>query len=388
MRFHSTVAIFALTCVSVVGCAQKRTTTSAKPADANGIHNATAGNEELQQQPEKKPRFASDAPVYVDGKPAGVIRFVELPASVQPKVIKLAGGYSQTNFTFNDYFRAIGVDVAKVKSLHLYGGKRVVVVEAAELRRMGAKLQFSFLRGDRGKVRMEWPAEKLNVNTTIDLLTRVAVYVDKQPPHLDGEGSLAMPDGTKVADDKMPYVDTEAGNGTRVYIDGSYVATVKRRKLGEDLRVPAADAEDVRFSLAGYTRTLGVDGQNAKAIDFVAGDDVVGRVDGAGARQLSFSLPRHNQGRISVDLPSPTTETASGPASSTASSTASSSNQIATIETIETSHVRVSAVQIFVKTDPPARTLVDPKSVVETGGGGGGGGGTSANGAVSGADND
>ncbi len=356
MRLLSTVAIFTLTCVGVVGCAQKRTTATAKPIDANGV----TASSSTEQVPEKKPRFASDAPVYLDGKSVGVIRFVELPPSVKAKVIKLPGGYSQTNFTFNDYFKAIGVDVAKIQALHLYGGKRTVVVDAAELHRMGDKLQFSFIRGDRGKVRMEWPAQKLNVNTTIDMLTRVAIYVDKQPPHLDSEGDLAMPDGTKVAEDKMPYVDTEAGNGTRVYIDGSYVATVKRRKLGEDLRVPAQDEQDVRFSLAGYTRTLGVDGANAKAIDFISGDDVVGRVDGAAAKQLSFSLPRHNQGRISVDLPS----------------TAS-----------EMSHVRVSSVQIFVKTDPPARTLVDPKSVVEMGGGGGGGG-TSANGSAPAADDD
>ncbi len=359
MRFLSTVAIFTLTCVSVVGCAQKRTTTSAKPADANIASSTT------EQVPEKKPRFASDAPVYVDGKSVGVIRFVELPPSVKAKVIKLPGGYSQTNFTFNDYFKAIGVDVAKIQALHLYGGKRTVVVDAAELHRLGDKLQFSFIRGDRGKVRMEWPAQKLNVNTTIDMLTRVAIYVDKQPPHLDTDGDLAMPDGTKVAEDKMPYVDTEAGNGTRVYIDGSYVATVKRRKLGDDLRVPAADAQDVRFSLAGYTRTLGIEGRTPettpKAIDFISGDDVVGRVEGASAKQLSFSLPRHNQGRISVDLPS---------------------------AKAETSHVRVSSVQIFLKTDPPARTLVDPESVVEMGNGGGGGGGTSANGSTTAADDD
>jgi hypothetical protein len=368
MRFLSTVAIFALTCASVAGCGQKRTTTTAKPVDGNTVANATSSAE---QQPEKKPRFASDAPVYVDGKSVGVIRFVELPSSVKGKVVKLPGGYTQTNFTFNDYFKAIGVDLAKVQAVHLYGGKRIVVLDAAELHRLGSRLQFSFLRGDRGKVRMEWPAEKLNINTTIDLLTRVAVYVDKQPPHMDSDDHLAMPDGTRVAEDKMPYVDSEAGNGTRVYVDGNYVATVKRRKLGEELRVPAADETDARFSLAGYTRSLGVnglDGQNGgssvRAIDFVSGDDVVGRVDGAGAKQLSFSMPRHNQGRISVDLP---TETMA-----------------------ETAHVKVSAVQIFLKTEPPARTLVDPKSVVEMGGGGtgGNGGGTSANGATSAADDE
>lgn len=375
MRFHSTVAIFALTCVSVAGvaaCGQKRTSSSAaaKPVQAPTTSTETGSSSSTSEQPEKKPRFSQDAPVYVDGKPVGVIRFVELPTAVKPRTVKLAGGFSQTNFTFNDYFKAVGVDLAKVKSVQLYGGKRVAVIDASEFHRLGDKLQFSFLRGDRGKVRMEWPSEKLNVNTTIDLLTRVAVYVDKEPPHTDKNNDLVMPDGTKVAEDKMPYVDSEAGNGTRVYVDGAYVATVKRRKLGEELRVPAMDETDARFSLAGYTRSLGVDGTHAKAIDFVSSDDVVGRVDGAGAKQLSFSMPRHNQGRISVDLPTDA-PTGIGP---------------------ETAHVRVSAVQIFLETEPPARTLVDPKSVVESGGngsgGGGNGGGSSANGSVAAADDE
>jgi hypothetical protein len=386
MRFLSTVAIFALTCVSVVGCGQKRSTIAApaaKPADAKSVSALVAAgapkDAPADAVPEKKPRFSSDAPVYVDGKPAGVIRFVELPSSVKGKVIKLPQGYEQTNFTFYDYLTAIGVDLAKVQSLHLYGGKRVVVVDAKELHRLGPKLQFSFLRGDRGKVRMEWPAQRLNVNTTIDMLTRVAVYVDKAPPHMNENNALVMPDGTVVAEDKMPYVDSEQGNGTRVYVDGAFVATVKRRKLGEDLRVPAADAQDARFSLAGYTRTLGVDGQKAQAIDFVSGDDVVGRVDGPSAKQLSFSLPRHNQGRISVDLPS--TESAS---------VASAASDPQKLTAVETSPVRVSAVQIFVKTTPPARKLVDPKSVADMGGGGGGSGsgGATANGAVPAADDE
>jgi len=354
MRFHSTVATFALLCVGVVsvgGCGQKRTTAIAKPAQT------PASTDVTQQQPEKKPRFSSDAPVYVDGKAVGVIRYVELPSSVKPIVVKLPGGFSQMNFTFNDYFKAIGVDLSKVQSVQLYGGKRVAILDASEFHRLGNKLQFSFLRGDRGKVRMEWPGDKLHTNTTIDLLTRVAVYVDKAPPHVDQHNDLIMPDGSRVADDKMPYVDSEAGNGTRVYIDGSYVATVKRRKLGEDLRVQGTDENDAKFSLAGYTHSLDAETTNAKAIDFVAGDDVVGRVDNTGAKQLSFSMPRHNQGRISVDLPSESADNSAA-------------------------HVRVSAVQIFVKTAPPSRKLVDPASIENSGGGGGGGGngGSSANG--------
>jgi hypothetical protein len=344
----------------VGGCAQKRATPVAKSANPMGAPAPASpplANEATQNDQVKKPRFG-EATVYVDGKTVGVLRFPELPASCKPKVVKTGGGYDQINYSINDYLTGVGVDTTKVKGLHLYGGKRAAVLDEAAYKRLGDRLEFSYLQRDRGKVRMEWPAAKLGINTTIDILTGIAVYVEKTPPHIE-KYDLVMPDGTRV-EDKVPYADLEQGNGTRVYVDGALVSTVKRKKLTNDIVVPANDIEN-HFSLAGYAKSVGVADGQARAIDLVAGDDVVGRYTADTVRDVSFAVPRHNQGKILVDLKADDAHTMSQQA-------------------------KVSAVQIYVKTAPPSRKIIDPSTAPEAkpGGGNGGGGGGSNDDATSG----
>jgi hypothetical protein len=335
---------------AVTGCAQKHPTPTAKSANPTQASSPVsppplAQGSQTQTTEEKKPRFG-EATVYVDGKTVGVLRFPELPAACKPKVVPVGGGYTQINYSINDYLTGVGVDTKKVKGLHLYGGKRAALLDEKEYKRIGARLEFSYLQRDRGKVRMEWPAEHLNTNTTIDMLTGVAVYVEKEPPHLQGY-DLVMPDGSRVGD-KVPYADLEQGSGTRVYVDGALVATVKRKKLGSDIAVPANDIEN-HFSLEGYAKSVGVPAGQARAIDLVAGDDIVGRYSADTVHDVSFAVPRHNQGKMLVDLRGDTT----------------------------TKQAKVSAVQIYVKSAPPSRKIVDPSSAPEAtpGGGNGGGGG-------------
>jgi hypothetical protein len=338
---------------TVTGCAQKRTTPTAKTADPVQQASMKSPPPSAPDTVEKKPRFG-EATVYVDGKTVGVLRFPELPASCKGKVVNVGGGYTQINYSINDYLAGVGVDTKKVKGLHLYGGKRAALLDEKEYKRIGARLEFSYLQRDRGKVRMEWPGERLNTNTTIDMLTGVAVYVEKEPPHLEGY-DLVMPDGTKVGD-KVPYADLEQGSGTRIYVDGALVSVVKRKKLGADIAVPANDIEN-HFSLAGYAKSVGVADGQAQAVDLVAGDDIVGRYSADTVRDVSFAVPRHNQGKILVDLKGDTT----------------------------TKQAKVSAVQIYVKSVPPSRKIVDPSTAPEAapgqgnGGGGGGGGSQDAN---------
>jgi hypothetical protein len=328
VRIALCALLVSLAGVAVVGCAQKRTPPLARavtPPVATAAVPAPPREDEGVADRVKRPRLG-EAAVYLDGKPAGVLRRLELPATLSGKVLHLAGGYETTRYPFTDYARSLGIDAKRVRAVHLYGGSRVSVVDAAEWRRIGDRLMFSFVQGDRGKPRVHYPGMKLNVNTTIDMLSGVAFYVDKEPPVLK-DGELVMPDGARVAE-KVPYAPEEQGNGTRVYVDGALVGTVKRKKLTNDLLVPG-DEDARRFSLLAYATKLRPEAAKAKSIDLVAGDDVVARLPDA-AKKVTFQVPAHNRGQAVVDVP---TDDGSRAA-------------------------RISAVQIWVQSAPPSRTVV------------------------------
>lgn len=299
----------------VGGCAQKRTQPVAQSAPP-----AAPAPAEPPEVREKQPRFG-DSAVYIDGKPVGVVRLGELPAGLKGKTYDLGSGYTQTHYGFVDYVRALGVDRTRIKAMHLYGGRRAVVVDKKELARIGDEITFTFNRGSRGgKPRVHWPHRKIHVNTTIDMLSSVAVYVDKEPPILDKDGELVMPDGSPI-EGKVPYAPEEQGNGTRVYVDGDLVGTVKRKKLTDDIMTG-----DDRFSLLGYAARLRPAAKDAKTVDLLAGDDVVGQLSPEAAKTLAFNVPQHNRGQAVVDL--------------------------------NGTRARVSAVQIYVNQKPPARPVV------------------------------
>jgi hypothetical protein len=331
------------------GCHSKHAQPIAKPAPA-----AAATVEPVSTaDTEKRPRLG-EAAVYVDGQARGVLRRLELPNTLQAHVVTRPGGEQATRFYFAEYAKALGIDPLKVRALHLYGGSRVSLVDRAEFQRIGGEIAFAFSQDDRGKPRVRWPSKKLNVNTAIDMLSAVAFYVDKEPPHLlIEEGTLAMPDGSPV-EGKVPYAPAEQGNGTRVYVDGALVGTVKRKKLTDDLIAPGdKESEPARFSLLAYASKLSVDAKRAKAVDIISGDDLIARLDSSGAGKVTFRVPSRNRGQANVEVP------ATDPAAAA---------RVA----------RVSAVQFFVKSTPPPRKVVAiddaPDAAPGNGGRVGGGG--------------
>lgn len=360
MQFAArTPLLIAALALSVVGCAQKRPSPVAKIAAPTAMTPPVAAEQDnAQADNTKRPRLG-DASVYVDGKTVGVLRILELPSGVKARHVKVGrdGEYEVTQYSFKEYAKSVGIDSAKVKGVHFYGGQRVAVVEGAEFHRIGDKLTFSFAQGDRGKPRVRWPSEPFKASTTIDMVTAVTFYVDKTPPHLDENNELVMPDGSKV-EGKVPYADNEQGHGTRVYVDGALVGVVKRKKLTNDIALPASDGP-TKFSLGDYAAKMGADAKQVKAIDLVAGDDVIAHVAPTSAKSVAFHVPPRNQGQILVDVP--VGQTPSGQEEKRAA--------------------RVSAVQIFVKTTPPARTITsldDAPAAAPAGNGGGNGSGSNS----------
>jgi hypothetical protein len=171
-----------------------------------------------------------------------------------------------------------------------------------------------------------------------------------------------MPNGLPV-EGKVPYAPEEQGNGTRVYVDGTLIGTVKRKKLTNDMLatldtanaktdtavVSDTKAGEDRFSLLSYATKLRPDAKQVKSVDLVAGDDVVARVTPEGARSLTFNVPARNRGQAVVDMPS-----ADG----------------------APRRARISAVQIYVSSTPPARAIVKlddaPEAALGSGQGGSG----------------
>lgn len=249
-----------------------------------------------------------DAAVYVDGKPKGVLRFLELPPTLKVRPQKLQDGREVARYRVAEYLESIGVDLAKLKTLHLRGGRsRVSIIPGSEVRKYKDSLLFSFTRGDSGKARMEWPDAPIEVNTTIDTMVAVTAYVERDPPRYDRQKRAYLDEnGEKI--EGIPFAKPEESlRGTRVYADGKLVASVKRKRLPDSVLSKSYTPKNPRFSLDSYLASTGVDPAKISTLAVVRGDFVVARLDAAAwkkAREKAeFSLAPGSEGRVIVHLP-------------------------------------------------------------------------------------
>lgn len=278
---------------AVAGCARK-------PAPAG-----TSATAQVVQAPitaaeaaprEKQPRI-KDGAVYVDGKITGFLKFNELP----PGLVGVVDRPGETEFGFASYLKALGVDVAKVRALHMHGG-RVSMLPGDSLRRGGDRVRFVFRGDGSGPARPRFAAgirPSMGLNTAIDMISAVSVYVDKEPPTENADFVLVYPDGTLVGEG-MPYADAEASAGTRVYFDGKLVSIVKRKSLSNDL-LATDDLSKPKFSLAAYLKAAGVDTQHAKRVELLGTDGEFVGVEPKELASMTFAVPARNKGLAVID---------------------------------------------------------------------------------------
>jgi hypothetical protein len=287
----------------------------------------------------KRGRFR-EATVYVDGDPRGILRALEMPPSLKTHAMASNVG-SIDRYYVAEYLQVLGVDIAKVKTLHFYGGRRIAVVSGSELRRFPTTLSFEFAGGDRGKPRMHFPGGDFQTNTSVDMISGIAVYVDKEAPRYindgGGAGYLAFADGKAI--EGVPYAPEEQLKGTRVYVDGVLVSTLKRKLLPNELLLDGYGASGpAPFSLAKYLDSIGASTKGARAIDLITGDDVVQRIDGkdwdSQKKTFAFTIPARSQGQLVIDIPS--------------------SNAL---------KAKISTIQIFARMEPPKRWIAPPEFV-------------------------
>lgn len=209
-----------------------------------------------------------DTGVYVDGKFVGLLAWAELPVALPVVWVQVKAsapkryGTSDTGwrwakerrYRWTDYLRAIGVDLAKVKELHVYGPKftDTIIATGKELRSKKADdFQFRFGGTVAGKGIPVVP-EKFGNGRSPDKIAAVMVYIDKKPPVLERNVGMVL-DGE--LQEGVPYFGTPLRGGVRVYLDDRLVAYIKRQDLPE---APKNAEGEPEWKLFEYLRSRGV----------------------------------------------------------------------------------------------------------------------------------
>lgn len=269
------------------GGSQAAATPAAAPVAGAGA--AAQGDEDR----DRRRRFR-DALVFVDGQPAGVLKFRELPPGLAPTLITYSPTKHAVRFSVWNYVASLGVDMARLKEVHLHGGRaRASVLPRAVLEKYRNTLTIQFTQQVTGKPSIKWPDDFAEPVTPLDIITEVSVYVDREPPRWSPEdGAYRMPDGTLRSG--VPFAAEKDVGGTRLYRDGKLVTFLRRPQEG--------DREAVR-DLAAAVKEAGVDLATVVAVDLVDEDRptrvALAEVAPGG---LGFSFPSRSQGRMKVHV--------------------------------------------------------------------------------------
>ncbi len=258
-----------LVVVLAVGCKSatetQKTASSGVPEKSERMILPDVGDGTTRRAPEKKKHIKNEFSsgqtrfkepgVYVDGKLVGILRFEELPVPLEPfwhteeamefvemgkpkqKVV-----YTQRRYRVTTYLEALGVDLKKVKEVHIYGGlKRPMakIVDGKSLLKHD-NLMFRFGSSVFGKPIAACPKE-LGMGKCPDQMTTMLVYIDKTPPTV--KDNKVYLNGKRITG--IPYLGDPIRGGVRVYKDNRYVTSIKRRELTkyEEIAEISADGQ-------------------------------------------------------------------------------------------------------------------------------------------------
>lgn len=318
LRCHLALAVFAS---ALVACSKKAPEpTAAKPAAVATAKRATT---EIDDKPgafdPNDPKHGTrklmnlDAPVFVDGVQAGVLRYGDLV--IEPA--KMLEGETPA-YAVYDYLKSIGVAPETVKSVHFHGNNdRIGSIEGAELVKDKARFTFTFSSQTTGAPLQRWDTEGLKNEFVVHELRKVSVFVKKAPVAIHPQKRCHL-DAKNQCTDAVPYAERDAVHGTRVYVDGKMVGFVKRRQIQDAVLMGKTEAGDQKYNVARFVQSLGVSADGIQAVELVAGDDVVGRATPEQfdrlASEFFFTLPKHNHGKVRVHVPIELQATGESPA--------------------------------------------------------------------------
>jgi len=293
-----------------LACSSKKDETAqaaaSKPKDAGGIdaqlgtsgrHRAQESSDWVPAEFKKGGAKWKDAGVYVDGKPLALLFFGEMPRGLKPfwKEDDEKGDPETQRFRIADYLEALGVDLSKVKELHIYGGGlHVLVVSGKDLLAYRDGLHFRFGRGTSGKPLLGIPAG-MKLNTLFDKIQGLAVYIDKKPPKLNQDDLLEM-DGKPV--EGVPYFGEPLRGGVRVYKDDHLALHLKRNKLKESEDIASVVDGELRWKLAPFLAKYGVDLADVVVAEVIRDDKRSEQLSKADLEAATFTAMPQASGAI------------------------------------------------------------------------------------------
>ena len=215
-----------------------------------------------------------DTGVYLDGRPVGFLSGGELPVALKPVWVrekistnKRAGtedpGWrwaQQRFYRFTDYLKAIGVDITKIKEMHIYGPKftNSVIVTGKDLQAPIAKdLLFKFGGAVGGKAIPRVPAGF--EGNPPDKISAVTIYIEKEPPKLVPHVGFVLGNDTQYG---VPYFGDPIRGGVRIYLDDRFAGIIKRQDLDPAKALKGADGkagDEPTWSLPALLASQGVD---------------------------------------------------------------------------------------------------------------------------------
>lgn len=250
-----------------------------------------------------------DVGVYVDGKPTGFLTWGELPIALpvtwiedevsaekepgtdQPATRKVR----QRHYRFDQYLKAIGVDLRKVKALHVYGPRftNSNVSTAKDLLSPAAKsFMFRFGGNVSGKPIPQVPPNFGN-GKSADKIAGVMVYIHKKPPTLTEEGFML--DGVEQIG--VPYQGDPIRGGVRVYMDDKLCGIIKRQELDGN-RATKADDGTLYWKLVDELKLLGCDSSKAQQVWAIRDDLRKESWTGEELRAMSFAANAKAKGGV------------------------------------------------------------------------------------------
>ncbi len=253
-----------------------------------------------------------DCGVYVDGRPVGVLAWGELPIGLKPTwkaeehSIEFDYGYKgprtrtsyERRYKFVDYLKAVGVDLAKIKELHVMGPKEseVLIATGKQLRsKAGQELMFRFGAVVGGKPIPVVP-EGFGNGKHSDKIGAVMVYINKKPPVLVPDEGLAL-EGKLV--DGIPYYGDPFRGGVRVYADDRLTLQIKRPMLREVPADVGADGKK-RWSLWKLLEQKGIDTSKIVEAWAIADERRKQKFTRAELEKLTFELSDKGNNEILV----------------------------------------------------------------------------------------
>lgn len=251
-----------------------------------------------------------DTGVYLDGRPIAFMTWGELPVSLKPVWLRdkvSANKRPGTNdpgwrwmqqrfYRFTDYLKALGVDLRKVKEMHIYGPKMTnsVVVTGKDLQSpLAQKFLFQFGGSTYGKAIPRVP-EGFASGSPPDKVSAVMIYIEKTPPKLDREQGFLLGDTVQWG---VPYFGDPIRGGVRIYLDDKYAAIVKRQELDPKQAVKTVDGEPV-FSLAQLLAAQGVNTSKVVEVWAIQNERRVAKLPASELATLTFQASAQAKGGI------------------------------------------------------------------------------------------